>query len=237
MFKETGGNRWLLFLCLLVAEIQISVQPQPQQAAVGSRVLLTCRAFGPPDLNYQWFRGKEEVRLLPLFLLFQCFWVRPHIFAINVLYGWLHPQISGEKGSSPELILCPLAPVHQGHYICRINNGIKCIFSQWARISVIHSAGISSWSSSSFPHIMQCVIIHPATPDCSSSLLQGSVSGLFITSHPQSQMLSEGDTLFLECNTLANPPAQYRWYHNMVPMEKEKSRLLQVSGLLNSCNA
>lgn len=62
MFKETGGKSWLLFLCLLVAEIQISVQPQSQQAAVCSRVLLTCRAFGPPDLNYQWFRGKEEVR-------------------------------------------------------------------------------------------------------------------------------------------------------------------------------
>lgn len=62
MFKETGGNSWLLILCLLVAEIQISVQPRSQQAAVGSRVLLTCRAFGPPDLNYQWFRGKEEVR-------------------------------------------------------------------------------------------------------------------------------------------------------------------------------
>ncbi|XP_011613098.1 MALT paracaspase 2 isoform X1 [Takifugu rubripes] len=160
------------YLTSSVAEIQISVQPQSQQAAVGSRVSLTCRAFGPPDLNYQWFRGKEE--------------------------------ILGEKGTSPELILCPLAPVHQGHYICRINNGIKCIFSQWAHISVIRSA------------------------DCSSSLLTGSVSGLFITSHPQSQVVSEGDTLFLECNALANPPAQYRWHHNMVPMEEEKSRLLQI---------
>lgn len=65
---KTGGNSWL-FLCLLVAQIQISVQPQSQQAAVGSRVLLTCRASGPPDLKYQWFRGKEEVRLLPLLLL------------------------------------------------------------------------------------------------------------------------------------------------------------------------
>ncbi|TNM87847.1 hypothetical protein fugu_006068 [Takifugu bimaculatus] len=160
------------YLTSSVAEIQISVQPQSQQAAVGSRVSLTCRAFGPPDLNYQWFRGKEE--------------------------------ILGERGTSPELILCPLAPVHQGHYICRINNGIKCIFSQWAHISVIRSA------------------------DCSSSLLTGSVSGLFITSHPQSQVVSEGDTLFLECNALANPPAQYRWHHNMVPMEEEKSRLLQI---------
>lgn len=230
MFKETGGKSWLLFLFLLVAEIQISVQPQSQQAAVGSRVLLTCRAFGPPDLNYQWFRGKEEVRgfiIVP---------VRLHFFAISWLYGWLYPQILGEKGTSPELILSPVAPAHQGHYICRINNGIKCIFSQWAQISVVRSAGISSRSSSPSPHVMHCVIIHPVTPDCSSSLLTGSVSGLFITSHPQSQMVSEGDTLFLECNALANPPAQYRWHHNMVPMEEEKSRLFQVSGLFNSYN-
>lgn len=69
-------------------------------------------------------------------------------------------------------------------------------------------------------------------PDCSRSLLPGSVSGLLITSHPQSQTVSEGDSLYLECNTQANPPAQYRWHHNMVPLEQEKSRLLQVSGLL-----
>lgn len=150
---KTGGNSWL-FLCLLVAQIQISVQPQSQQAAVGSRVLLTCRASGPPDLKYQWFRGKEEVRLLPLLLLlFQCCGVTPHMFAINWFCGWSHPQILEETGTTPELILCPLAPVHQGHYICRINSGIKCIFSQWAHLSVICSAGISSHSSSPTPRI------------------------------------------------------------------------------------
>lgn len=160
----TGSNSWL-FLCLLVAEIQISVQPQSQQAAVGSRVLLTCRASGPPDLKYQWFRGKKEVRLLPLLLLlFQCCGVTPHIFAINWFCGWPHPQILEESGTTPELILCPLAPVHQGHYICRINSGIKCIFSQWAHLSVICSAGISSHSSSPTPCITSCVIIHLATP-------------------------------------------------------------------------
>ncbi|XP_010792542.1 mucosa-associated lymphoid tissue lymphoma translocation protein 1-like [Notothenia coriiceps] len=41
--------------------IQITVQPQTQQATVGGRVVLTCRASGPPGLSYQWFRGKEEV--------------------------------------------------------------------------------------------------------------------------------------------------------------------------------
>lgn len=59
-----------------------------------------------------------------------------------------------------------------------------------------------------------------------------SVSGLLITHQPQSQAVSEGDNVLLECKAEANPPAQYKWYHNMVPMEQEKKRLLQVSGLL-----
>lgn len=50
-------------VCVLsVAEmIHITVQPQSQEATVGSEVALTCRASGPPGLNYQWFRGNEEV--------------------------------------------------------------------------------------------------------------------------------------------------------------------------------
>uniref|UniRef100_H3DDE6 MALT paracaspase 2 n=1 Tax=Tetraodon nigroviridis TaxID=99883 RepID=H3DDE6_TETNG len=158
--------------CLLVVDIQISVQPQSQQAPAGSRVLLTCRASGPPELKYQWFRGKEE--------------------------------ILEETGSTPELVLCPLAKNHQGHYICRVNHGIKCIFSQWAHVNVLHSA------------------------DCSDSLLPGSASGLLVTCQPQPQAVSEGESLFLECKAQANPPAQYMWHHNMVPMEQEKSHLLQI---------
>ncbi|CAG07960.1 unnamed protein product, partial [Tetraodon nigroviridis] len=160
-----------------VVDIQISVQPQSQQAPAGSRVLLTCRASGPPELKYQWFRGKEE--------------------------------ILEETGSTPELVLCPLAKNHQGHYICRVNHGIKCIFSQWAHVNVLHSA------------------------DCSDSLLPGSASGLLVTCQPQPQAVSEGESLFLECKAQANPPAQYMWHHNMVPMEQEKSHLLQASSLKN----
>lgn len=44
-------------------------------------------------------------------------------------------------GSTPELVLCPLSPLHQGHYICRVNHGANCIFSQWAHVGVIRSAG------------------------------------------------------------------------------------------------
>lgn len=52
----------MLCVCVVVAEqIQVTVQPQSQQAAPGSRVVLTCRASGPPGLSYQWFKGKQEV--------------------------------------------------------------------------------------------------------------------------------------------------------------------------------
>lgn len=161
------------YLTTTVAElIQITVQPQSQQATAGSRVVLTCRASGPPGLCYQWFRGKEE--------------------------------ILDATGSTPELVLCPLAPIHQGHYICRVNHGENCIFSQWVHVRFVHSAGSSS------------------------SLFPGSVSGLLITHQPQSQAVSEGDTLLLECNAEANPPAQYEWYHNMVPMKQHKTRSLKI---------
>lgn len=52
----------MLCACVVVAEqIQITVQPQSQETAPGSSVVLTCRASGPPGLGYQWFKGKQEV--------------------------------------------------------------------------------------------------------------------------------------------------------------------------------
>ncbi|KAK2835573.1 hypothetical protein Q5P01_016057 [Channa striata] len=156
--------------------IKIKVQPQPQQATVGSRVVLTCRAAGPFGLNYQWFRGKEE--------------------------------IMEETGSTPDLVLCPLAPCHQGHYICRVNYGEECIFSQWAHVRILNSAGSS--------------------PGSSISLFPGSVSGLCIVHQPQSQEISEGDTLLLECKVQANPPAQYEWYHDALPIAQQKTHSLKI---------
>uniref|UniRef100_A0A7N8X4K9 MALT paracaspase 2 n=1 Tax=Mastacembelus armatus TaxID=205130 RepID=A0A7N8X4K9_9TELE len=174
------------FLTTTASEmIRITVQPQSQQATVGGRVVLTCRAAGPSGLSYQWFRGKEEVSLTSFH------------------------YILNEMGNSPELVLCPLASVHQGHYICRVNHGENCVFSQWAQIQVVHSAGSS--------------------PGCSSTLFPGSLSGLRIIHQPQSQSVSEGNTLLLECKAEANPPAQYVWYHNTVPMPQHKTSSLRVN--------
>ncbi|XP_075943976.1 MALT paracaspase 2 isoform X1 [Anarhichas minor] len=171
------------YLTSTLAElIQITVQPQAQQATVGGRVVLTCRASGPPGLSYQWFRGKEE--------------------------------ILDETGNTPELVLRPSLPAHQGHYICRVHHGETFIFSQWAHVRFVPTAG---------PSPVNLVI-----SGCSSSLFPGSVSGLRIIRQPQSQAVSEGDSLFLECSTEANPPVQYEWYHNMVPMTQHKTHSLKI---------
>ncbi|XP_031430989.1 MALT paracaspase 2 [Clupea harengus] len=75
MLKERGCTLAFLLQCLrkmehheaieylttAVEQIQITVQPQPQHALEGSRVVLSCKGSGPPTLGYQWFKGKEEI--------------------------------------------------------------------------------------------------------------------------------------------------------------------------------
>ncbi|XP_026720934.1 mucosa-associated lymphoid tissue lymphoma translocation protein 1-like [Athene cunicularia] len=41
--------------------IRVTVQPESQVVAEGTRVSLTCWATGPPGLTYQWFCGRQEV--------------------------------------------------------------------------------------------------------------------------------------------------------------------------------
>lgn len=60
---------------------------------------------------------------------------------MDYLLAYVILQIMDEMGCAPELVLCPLSPVHQGHYICRVNYGDNFIFSQWAQVRIIHSAG------------------------------------------------------------------------------------------------
>ncbi|XP_019465487.1 mucosa-associated lymphoid tissue lymphoma translocation protein 1-like, partial [Meleagris gallopavo] len=50
-----------LLNCAVHDVIRITVQPESQVVAEGTRVSLTCWASGPPGLTYQWFCGKQEV--------------------------------------------------------------------------------------------------------------------------------------------------------------------------------
>lgn len=47
----------------LTEPIRVEVQPQSQSSSEGGVVSLMCQASGPPGLGYQWFKGKEEVRV------------------------------------------------------------------------------------------------------------------------------------------------------------------------------
>ncbi|XP_077390176.1 MALT paracaspase 2 isoform X1 [Festucalex cinctus] len=156
-------------------QIRVTIQPSSQLATLGSKVILSCRASGPPGLSYQWFKGKEEI----------------------------------STGCTPELVVCPLGPEHQGSYICRVSHGDTYVFSQWAQVRLVRSSpGFS--------------------PGCSSGMFSGSSSGVRIIYQPQSQVASEGDVLLLECTAVANPPAQYQWYHNSAPMPQHKIRILKI---------
>ncbi|XP_068176454.1 MALT paracaspase 2 isoform X2 [Antennarius striatus] len=125
---------------------------------------------------------------------------------LGLNYQWFRGKVEilDKTGSTPDLILCPVTRDHRGHYICRVSHGVNCIFSQWAHICIVHSAG------------------------CSSSLFPGSVSGLLITHQPQSVAVSEGDTVLLECRAEANPPAQYEWHHDTVPMKQHKTSSVKI---------
>nr|XP_057929128.1 MALT paracaspase 2 isoform X2 [Doryrhamphus excisus] len=118
-------------------------------------------------------------------------------------YQWFRgkEEILEATGSTPELVLCPLGPEHQGWYICRVNHGDTFCFSQWARVRLVHP---------------------PVSTD------PGSGSGLRIIYQPRSQAVSDGDALLLECNALAEPPAQYQWYHDSVPMPQYKAQQLLI---------
>ncbi|XP_061832216.1 MALT paracaspase 2 [Nerophis lumbriciformis] len=125
-------------------------------------------------------------------------------------YQWFKgkEEVLEATGSTPELVLRPLGPQHQGSYICRVNHGDTCCFSHWARVRLVYSP----------------VGTGPGT------LFSGSASGLRVIYQPQCQALSEGDTLLLECNAVANPPPQYQWYHNSAPVPN-KTQLLKIASV------
>ncbi|MGH0156108.1 UNVERIFIED_CONTAM: hypothetical protein FKN15_060798 [Acipenser sinensis] len=122
-------------------------------------------------------------------------------------YQWFKGKEEVLHGTSSELVLSPLRPEHQGHYICRIHLGEQFVFSQWAQVRVSRSSSLSSVSG----------------------LFPSAVSRLQILSQPRPLALGEGDPLSLECVAEGNPPPQYQWYRNKQPLPQAHRDCLQIS--------
>ncbi|MGH0114567.1 UNVERIFIED_CONTAM: hypothetical protein FKN15_020860 [Acipenser sinensis] len=122
-------------------------------------------------------------------------------------YQWFKGKEEVLHGTSSELVLSPLRPEHQGHYICRIHLGEQFVFSQWAQVRVSRSSSLSSVSG----------------------LFPSAVSRLQILSQPRPLALGEGDPLSLECVAEGNPPPQYQWYRNKQPLPQAHRACLQIS--------
>ncbi|XP_066504232.1 MALT paracaspase 2 [Hoplias malabaricus] len=124
---------------------------------------------------------------------------------LGLSYQWFRREEEVLGGNTSMLILNTVGLAQEGDYICRINAGTKCVFSEWARVRLVRSVGAGS-----------------------GVMFPSSVSGLCITQQPCSQRLSEGDKLFLECSAQANPPAQFQWYHNKQLVAKANKSFLKV---------
>uniref|UniRef100_W5LFT2 MALT paracaspase 2 n=1 Tax=Astyanax mexicanus TaxID=7994 RepID=W5LFT2_ASTMX len=122
---------------------------------------------------------------------------------LGLNYQWFKREDEVPGGNSRELILNSIGPAQEGHYLCRVNAGAKCVFSKWAHVRLVRSAG-------------------------AGGMFPSSASGLCITQQPRSQTLSEGDALHLECSAQANPPPQFQWYHNKQPLAKANRSFLKI---------
>uniref|UniRef100_A0A8C6Q404 MALT paracaspase 1 n=1 Tax=Nothobranchius furzeri TaxID=105023 RepID=A0A8C6Q404_NOTFU len=112
-------------------------------------------------------------------------------------YRWFKSREEVPHGATPELLISPVRLEDAGFYICRINSGDVCEFSQWAQVDVLNGS----------------------TP-C------GNVLNSPLVIQPQSQHLHAGEALLLECGAVGRPIPRYQWYRNGVLIPNATKRKL-----------
>uniref|UniRef100_W5L9K1 MALT1 paracaspase n=1 Tax=Astyanax mexicanus TaxID=7994 RepID=W5L9K1_ASTMX len=158
----------------LKSGIQIIVQPQSVAVIAGQTICISCYAAGPSTVQYQWFKGKEEV----------------------------------PNSSSPDLMLSKVQLQDAGFYICRVNWGESCEFSQWAQLDVL------------------------VMPQHTYELMSISSEGrLRVVIQPKPQNLLVGDALYLECGAVGRPLPHYQWYRDGIPLKNATKRKFTISEL------
>ncbi|NXP25911.1 MALT1 protein, partial [Scytalopus superciliaris] len=132
-----------------------------------------------------------------------CCWATGHPF---VHYQWFKQQKEVAQGNSPELLLKPVSGKDSGFYICRVNDGSSFGFSRWARLEVWELQGAPPGSCLGLPQNKLCICIQP-----------------------QSQHLTAGDALVLECGAVGNPIPHYQWFRNGLPLANGSKNVYMVT--------
>ncbi|XP_041856196.1 mucosa-associated lymphoid tissue lymphoma translocation protein 1 isoform X2 [Melanotaenia boesemani] len=121
-----------------------------------------------------------------------------------VQYQWFKSREEVPNSTSPDLVISPVHLKDAGFYICRVNSGDVCEFSQWAQVDVLN-VGMS------YGH--------------SYHSLDGRVK---LVMQPQFQRLHVGETLQLECGAVGRPIPRYQWHRNGVPIPNTTKRKLMI---------
>ncbi|XP_008416237.1 mucosa-associated lymphoid tissue lymphoma translocation protein 1 isoform X1 [Poecilia reticulata] len=123
-----------------------------------------------------------------------------------VQYQWFKSREEVPNSFSPELLISPVQLKDAGFYICRVNCGDACEFSQWAQVDVLN-------------------VTMSYAPGQSYQSIDGRLK---LAIHPQSQRLHVGETLQLECGAVGRPIPRYQWHRNGVPIPNATKRKLMI---------
>ncbi|KAM4745605.1 mucosa-associated lymphoid tissue lymphoma translocation protein 1 isoform 2-T2 [Anableps anableps] len=123
-----------------------------------------------------------------------------------VQYQWFKSREEVPNSLSPELLISPVQLKDAGFYICRVNCGDACEFSQWAQVDVLN-------------------VTMSYAPGQSYQSIDGRLK---LAIHPQSQRLHVGETLHLKCGAVGRPIPRYQWHRNGVPIPNATKRKLTI---------